>query len=123
MGGALDRTTGKRQARALTSFIEAVNLSEKLGSQASEKDLRRDLDGGEHHSHGLLVHVPAQVRQASPKSARPWRGPQADQAASSRVVVSGKFCKSRGGEWSWYAGDVAITGSFGEDAHHDQEAG
>ena len=25
--------------------------------------------------------------------------------------------------WSWYAGDVAITGSFGEDAHHDQEAG
>src|SRR5947207_4690846 len=85
MGGALDRTTGKRQARALTSFIEAVNLSEKLGSQASEKDLRRDLDGGEHHSHGLLVHVPAQVRQASPKSARPWRGSQADQAASSRV--------------------------------------
>src|SRR5438128_2293613 len=45
--------------------------------------------------------------------------------ASSRksAVVSGKFCKSRGGEWSWYAGDVAITGSFGEDAHHDQEAG
>ena len=25
--------------------------------------------------------------------------------------------------WSWYAGDWAITGSFGEDAHHDQEAG
>jgi hypothetical protein len=25
--------------------------------------------------------------------------------------------------WSWYAGDVAITGSFSEDAHHDQEAG
>jgi hypothetical protein len=24
--------------------------------------------------------------------------------------------------WSWYAGDVAITGSFGEDADHDQEA-
>jgi hypothetical protein len=24
---------------------------------------------------------------------------------------------------SWYAGDEAITGSFGEDAHHDQEAG
>ena len=24
--------------------------------------------------------------------------------------------------WSWYAGDEAITGSFGEDAHHDQEA-
>jgi hypothetical protein len=23
--------------------------------------------------------------------------------------------------WSWYAGDVAITGSFGEDAHHDRE--
>ena len=38
-------------------------------------------------------------------------------------VVSGKFCKSRCGGWSWYAGDIAITGSFGEDAHHDQEAG
>jgi hypothetical protein len=38
-------------------------------------------------------------------------------------LVSGKFCKSRCGGWSWYAGDVAITGSFGEDAHHDQEAG
>ena len=24
--------------------------------------------------------------------------------------------------WSWYAGDEAITGSFGEDADHDQEA-
>jgi hypothetical protein len=38
-------------------------------------------------------------------------------------VVSGKFCKSRCGGWSWHAGDIAITGSFGEDAHHDQEAG
>ena len=38
-------------------------------------------------------------------------------------VVSGKFCKSHCGGWSWYAGDVAITGSFGEDAHHDQAAG
>jgi hypothetical protein len=34
-GRAPDRTTGKRQARAFTSFIEAANLSEKLGSQAS----------------------------------------------------------------------------------------
>src|SRR5215470_20318740 len=25
--------------------------------------------------------------------------------------------------WSWYAGDIAITGSFGEDAHHDQQEG
>ena len=41
----------------------------------------------------------------------------------SKQVVSGKFCKSRCGGWSWYAGDIAITGSFGEDAHHDQEAG
>src|ERR1700756_1785247 len=38
-------------------------------------------------------------------------------------VVSGKFSKSRRRGWSWYAGDWAITGSFGEDAHHDQEAG
>ena len=37
--------------------------------------------------------------------------------------VAGKVCKSHCGGWSWYAGDVAITGSFGEDAHHDQEAG
>src|SRR5215831_10012175 len=37
-------------------------------------------------------------------------------------IVSGKFSKSRGGGWSWYAGDFAVTGSFGEDAHHDQEA-
>jgi hypothetical protein len=35
MGGVPDRTTGKRQARAFTSFIEAANLSEKFGSQAS----------------------------------------------------------------------------------------
>jgi hypothetical protein len=39
------------------------------------------------------------------------------------VVVYGKFSKSRRRGWSWYAGDWAITGSFGEDAHHDQEAG
>jgi enoyl-CoA hydratase/carnithine racemase len=24
-------------------------------------------------------------------------------------------------EWSWYAGDLAVTGAFGEDAHHDRE--
>jgi len=41
----------------------------------------------------------------------------------SGLIVSGKFSKSRGGGWSWYAGDFAVTGSFGEDAHHDQEAG
>src|SRR6267142_2744219 len=23
--------------------------------------------------------------------------------------------------WSWYAGDLAVTGSVGEDAHHDRE--
>jgi len=38
-------------------------------------------------------------------------------------VVSGKFSKSRRRGWSWYAGDWAITGSFSEDAHHDQQEG
>jgi hypothetical protein len=33
----------------------------------------------------------------------------------------GSACRRDG--WSWYAGDVAITGSFGENVHHDQEAG
>jgi hypothetical protein len=23
--------------------------------------------------------------------------------------------------WAWYAGDIAVTGSFGEDAHHDRQ--
>ena len=23
--------------------------------------------------------------------------------------------------WSWYSGDFAVTGSFGEDAHHDRQ--
>jgi hypothetical protein len=39
------------------------------------------------------------------------------------MIVSGKFSKSRGRGWSWYAGDFAVTESFGEDAHHDQKAG
>jgi luciferase-like monooxygenase len=47
----------------------------------------------------------------------------ANVAARTKRIVSGKFSKSRRRGWSWYAGDWAITGSFGEDAHHDQEAG
>ena len=38
-------------------------------------------------------------------------------------VVSGSSAIAAGGEWPWYAGDVAITDSFGEDGRHDQEAG
>ena len=38
-------------------------------------------------------------------------------------MVSGKFSKSRRRGWSWYAGDWAITGSFGEDAHLTKRQG
>jgi hypothetical protein len=41
-----------------------------------------------------------------------------DQLGSVRKVLQKPLRR-----WSWYAGDWAITGSFGEDAHHDQEAG
>ena len=37
------------------------------------------------------------------------------------VVASGRFSKSRQGEWSWYAGDFVVTGSLGKDAHHDHQ--
>jgi hypothetical protein len=36
-------------------------------------------------------------------------------------VTSERFSKKPLRRWSWYAGDVAITGSFSEDAHHDRE--
>src|SRR5262249_37096075 len=67
-------------------------------------------------------------RQLTPLAARPGdveervnHRPQLDFPRSPQIV-SGEFSKSRGGGWSWYAGDFAVTGSFGEDAHRDQEA-
>ena len=36
-------------------------------------------------------------------------------------VASGRFSKSRQGEWSWYAGDFVVTGSLGKDAYHDHQ--
>jgi hypothetical protein len=46
------------------------------------------------------------------------------KAARSAVKGSVREVLQKPLRWrSWYAGDAAITGSFGEDAHHDQEAG
>src|SRR5262245_11747140 len=67
---------------------------------------------------GRSLSTPAPLRALRPRTPDPaWSWPVVGEG-----IVSGKFSKSRGGGWSWYAGDFAVTGSFGEDAHHDQEA-
>ena len=80
----------------------------------------------------LLQFVPRHLRPRREKIFGPAPSHHLDGNAKARVwaaagaynsakVVSGKFSKSRRRGWSWYAGDLPITGSFGEDAHHDQE--
>jgi superfamily II DNA or RNA helicase len=74
---------------------------------------------------GHVLNQGVVVFHAGGNIARQWTDFQTYSEADREYfeVVSGKFSKSRRRGWSWYAGDWAITGSFGEDAHHDQEAG
>src|ERR1700751_2105478 len=49
------------------------------------------------------------------------RGAGCRLLAGNNAVIEQAMDGRWGGGWSWDAGEVAITGSFGEDAHHDRQ--